>query len=276
MGRTADFRNTVVIMTSNIGSQHVLGGGAPTIGFTVDKEEVTEQSYEQMQAKALDELKRVFRPELLNRIDEVVVFLPLQLEHMQQIVGLMIDKTRKKPGRAQHPGHADRRRVRTAGKGRLRPRLRRPPAPPRDPAAGGQRHLPRHPGRQLPRRRHHRGGRGERENRHAAVRARWLTAIARPGLRGRAPFGLRRRSAAFSERSANILALHPCGTIKMPRLSNACINRGGKRRSERHFGVGLRPICDLSPRNSQVDLTDESYGESVKMKFTGEKMNWCL
>jgi len=94
MGRTADFRNTVIIMTSNVGSQHALGA-TPTIGFAVAEERVTEQSYETLQAKAFDDLKHVFRPELLNRIDEIVVFLPLQMEHIKQIVDLMINKTRK-------------------------------------------------------------------------------------------------------------------------------------------------------------------------------------
>ena len=93
MGRTADFRNTVIIMTSNVGSQHALGA-APTIGFSVGDEAVSAQSYEEMQTRALNELKHVFRPELLNRIDEIVVFLPLQLEHIKEIVSLMIDKVR--------------------------------------------------------------------------------------------------------------------------------------------------------------------------------------
>ena len=93
MGRTADFRNTVLIMTSNVGSQHALGGG-PRLGFNVGDDEVTEVSYESMQNRALNELKQVFRPELLNRIDEVVVFLPLKLEQIRQIVDLMIDKVR--------------------------------------------------------------------------------------------------------------------------------------------------------------------------------------
>ena len=93
MGRTADFRNTVIIMTSNVGSQHVLG--QPTqIGFSTGNEAVSEQSYETMQNKALSDLKQVFRPELLNRIDEVVVFLPLSIENIKEIVGLMIEKLR--------------------------------------------------------------------------------------------------------------------------------------------------------------------------------------
>ncbi|HEX2949478.1 MAG TPA: AAA family ATPase, partial [Armatimonadota bacterium] len=91
MGRTADFRNTVIIMTSNVGSQHALGT-TTHFGFDVGDAEVTEQSYESMQNKALNDLKQVFRPELLNRIDEVVVFLPLKLEQIKEIVHLMVEK----------------------------------------------------------------------------------------------------------------------------------------------------------------------------------------
>ncbi len=89
MGRTADFRNTIIIMTSNVGSQHALGGPRG-IGFLADEAQVTAQSYEAMQNKALADLKGLFRPELLNRIDEVVVFLPLGLEQIEQIVDLMM------------------------------------------------------------------------------------------------------------------------------------------------------------------------------------------
>ena len=94
MGRTADFRNTVIIMTSNIGSQHILGGGR-TLGFATGEGAVTEESYEAMQNKALQDLKQVFRPEMLNRIDEVVLFLPLKMEEIVQIVDLMINKLRE-------------------------------------------------------------------------------------------------------------------------------------------------------------------------------------
>ena len=79
MGRTVDFRNTVIIMTSNVGSQHALGT-TTRFGFaTGDENAVSEQSYEAMQNKALNDLKQVFRPELLNRIDEVVVLLAIKL-----------------------------------------------------------------------------------------------------------------------------------------------------------------------------------------------------
>ena len=93
MGRTADFRNTIIIMTSNVGSQHALGNGTK-LGFDVGNDTETTQSYEALQAKAINELKHVFRPELLNRIDEVIVFTALDLQHIEQIVDLMIDKVR--------------------------------------------------------------------------------------------------------------------------------------------------------------------------------------
>jgi len=94
MGRTVDFRNTVIIMTSNVGSRHTLGATSG-IGFNVDDQHVTEQTYEDLQKRALDDLKELFRPELLNRIDEVVVFLPLSLEDIEKIVDLMIGGVRK-------------------------------------------------------------------------------------------------------------------------------------------------------------------------------------
>ena len=93
MGRTADFRNTVIIMTSNVGSQHMLGSGR-SLGFDTGEAVVSEQNYEAMQQKAQHDLQQVFRPEMLNRIDEIVVFLPLQLEQIVQIVELMMNKVR--------------------------------------------------------------------------------------------------------------------------------------------------------------------------------------
>ncbi len=77
-GRTVDFKNTVVIMTSNVGSHLILNyrGGDDTT------------AYEQMKAEVLDALRRQFRPEFLNRIDEIVVFHSLSREHLKQIVDI--------------------------------------------------------------------------------------------------------------------------------------------------------------------------------------------
>ncbi len=91
-GRVVDFRNTVIIMTSNLGSQHVrsgslgLAGGAATEDFARTREQM------------LAELRKTFRPELLNRIDEIVVFEPLTQEQIEQIVDLMLDRVREQLG----------------------------------------------------------------------------------------------------------------------------------------------------------------------------------
>jgi ATP-dependent Clp protease ATP-binding subunit ClpB len=81
-GRTVDFRNTVVIMTSNIASQIILGFKG--------------QDYEKMKAQALDVLRQSFRPEFLNRVDEVVVFHPLTREELRQIVDVQLVRLRQR------------------------------------------------------------------------------------------------------------------------------------------------------------------------------------
>lgn len=90
-GRTVDFRNTVVIMTSNVGANMIKKN--TSLGFTVGD---TEKKYQDMKDKVMDELKRSFRPEFLNRIDEVIVFHSLEQEHIEQIVSLMTDELRKR------------------------------------------------------------------------------------------------------------------------------------------------------------------------------------
>ena len=88
-GRTVDFKNTVIIMTSNIGSQYI---EAIPVGAT--QHEVDAQ-YERMKDKVTDQLKLHFRPELLNRIDEIIVFHALNKEQIKQIVDLLIQSTRR-------------------------------------------------------------------------------------------------------------------------------------------------------------------------------------
>ena len=85
-GRTVDFRNTVIIMTSNVGVHLLKREG--TMGFRAEADQ--QASYEKMKAKVTDELKRTFRPEFLNRIDEIIVFHSLSGEHIKEIVGLML------------------------------------------------------------------------------------------------------------------------------------------------------------------------------------------
>ncbi|MDF2548847.1 MAG: ATP-dependent Clp protease ATP-binding subunit ClpC [Anaerosolibacter sp.] len=87
-GRMVDFKNTVVIMTSNVGAHTIKKQS--TLGFTADTENEKRNAYEKMKENVTEELKKTFRPEFLNRIDETIVFHALEEEHIQQIVELMI------------------------------------------------------------------------------------------------------------------------------------------------------------------------------------------
>src|SRR5438132_12386263 len=89
-GRTVDFRNTVVIMTSNVGA--TLLNKEASIGFkqSKDKAKANQSEYEAMKSKVLGELKNTFKPEFLNRIDEVIVFHSLRIEEMYSIVDLLL------------------------------------------------------------------------------------------------------------------------------------------------------------------------------------------
>ena len=94
-GRSVDFRNTVLIMTSNLGTQELRKA---TLGFTKSDEAVT---YERMKEKVHDALKAHFRPEFLNRIDEVIVFHELSLAEVTSMVDFM---TRRLEGQLQGQG----------------------------------------------------------------------------------------------------------------------------------------------------------------------------
>ena len=89
-GRRADFRSAVVVMTSNVGAQTILSGAGP-MGFS-GREDTAETRYEQLRRRVMDEAKRVFRPELLNRMDAVVVFRPLERAELRAIAGAMADR----------------------------------------------------------------------------------------------------------------------------------------------------------------------------------------
>lgn len=93
-GRIVDFKNAIIIMTSNIGAQSIQSGSA--IGFRdPSAEEDPEKHYESMKNRIMDEMKRVFRPEFLNRVDEVIVFHQLTRDEIVQIVDLMLDRVRQ-------------------------------------------------------------------------------------------------------------------------------------------------------------------------------------
>ena len=89
-GRTVDFRNTVCVMTSNVGAADV-DRNARGLGFSSERGSVSTQSYERMKQSMLEELKRSFRPEFLNRVDELIVFHQLDENDLYKIAGLMMD-----------------------------------------------------------------------------------------------------------------------------------------------------------------------------------------
>jgi ATP-dependent Clp protease ATP-binding subunit ClpC len=94
-GRRVDFRNSIIAMTSNIGSELIKKES--TMGFVsrVDEAKSQQMAYERMKEKILGELKKTFRPEFLNRLDGVVIFHALTKEHIRQIVELMLSQVAK-------------------------------------------------------------------------------------------------------------------------------------------------------------------------------------
>ena len=93
-GRKVDFRNTIIVMTSNVGSDLIKRDSS--LGFTmVNSTKMEENAYEKMKGKVEDEVKRQFRPEFLNRIDGQIVFHSLTKEHIVNIVDLMLNDVRR-------------------------------------------------------------------------------------------------------------------------------------------------------------------------------------
>jgi ATP-dependent Clp protease ATP-binding subunit ClpC len=93
-GRRVDFRNTILIMTSNVGAEAI--SRELTLGFVVHQDETKKQNsdYEKMKDKVLDGLKKTFKPEFLNRIDGIIVFHSLTAEHIRQIVDIELARVR--------------------------------------------------------------------------------------------------------------------------------------------------------------------------------------
>ena len=95
-GRRVDFRNAIIVMTSNIGAETIRKGAGIGFATRTDEAKQREQNYELMKEKLLAELKKTFRPEFLNRIDGVLVFHSLSKEHIRQIVDLnLVSVTRQ-------------------------------------------------------------------------------------------------------------------------------------------------------------------------------------
>jgi len=87
MGRSVDFRNTIILLTSNVGAEGIRK--QTTIGFTSASEEA---SYEKMKEKLLEDAKRTFKPEFLNRLDDVIVFRSLTRDDLVRILDLEVAK----------------------------------------------------------------------------------------------------------------------------------------------------------------------------------------
>ncbi|MCM1386410.1 MAG: ATP-dependent Clp protease ATP-binding subunit [Bacillus sp. (in: Bacteria)] len=84
-GRKVNFKNTILIMTSNAGAQRIME--PKNLGFSTDNSE--KQNYEKMKSNVMEEVKRIFKPEFINRIDEIMVFHPLNRDNMKQIVTML-------------------------------------------------------------------------------------------------------------------------------------------------------------------------------------------
>ena len=90
-GRKVDFRNTIVIMTSNVGADLIKKQG--DLGFMPQKEEM---NYDGLKQKLLDETKKVFRPEFLNRVDDIIVFHPLTRQDLEQIINFELKEVKER------------------------------------------------------------------------------------------------------------------------------------------------------------------------------------
>lgn len=95
-GRRVDFRNTVIIMTSNIGARLITAQKTQKFGFSAGGGDEGERSYEKIKEDVLGELKKSFRPEFLNRIDDIIVFHQLSEDEIKQIASLMLDTLKKR------------------------------------------------------------------------------------------------------------------------------------------------------------------------------------
>lgn len=90
LGRTVDFRNTIIILTSNVGANILQKN--PSMGFSSGLD--AESDYEMLKSRVMEEAKKSFRPEFLNRINDIVLFRSLTKENMREIVALELDKVR--------------------------------------------------------------------------------------------------------------------------------------------------------------------------------------
>jgi len=94
-GRTVDFKNCVVIMTSNVGAPQIQREGGFGFRGTESEQADAQRIYERMKTHVMEELRRTFRPEFLNRVDEIIVFRPLTRNQIKAIVGILMERVRR-------------------------------------------------------------------------------------------------------------------------------------------------------------------------------------
>ena len=123
-GRTVDFRNTVIIMTSNVGSMFILehAGG----------------DWALVETQVMATLQQQFKPEFLNRVDDIIIFRPLGMEQIEQIVDLQLERLREAAGRSEDDDRRHAGGQARARRGGLRSGVRRAPAQAVDPAADSE------------------------------------------------------------------------------------------------------------------------------------------
>jgi ATP-dependent Clp protease ATP-binding subunit ClpC len=102
-GRIVDFRNTIIIMTSNVGARNI-AQSAP-IGFSSEGQGMSDK---EIKSQVMGELKKVFRPEFLNRVDEIIVFKNLTKDQIAKIVKLMVADLRERFDRSKHDDQPER------------------------------------------------------------------------------------------------------------------------------------------------------------------------
>ncbi len=95
-GQKVDFKHTLIILTSNAGAAHLLPGSMAFGSHKRSQQELLTEEHERLRSQILPALKDFFRPEFLNRVDDIVVFHPLQMEHLHKIVNLMLEQTQKR------------------------------------------------------------------------------------------------------------------------------------------------------------------------------------
>ena len=92
MGKVTNFRNTIIVMTSNLGAQSIFSGRS--VGFGVEAGELPD--YDIMKQHVLDETKKQFKPEFINRLDEIIVFHALNTDEMKKIATIMLSKVQER------------------------------------------------------------------------------------------------------------------------------------------------------------------------------------